>query len=81
MATQNKIYNKVNDILHERYGSSVPFVITNRLMTERSETENTDIIVYLDFLSALVSDAKGYPIADLIAHRDDVFNYIQEKKY
>ena len=22
---------------------------------------------------------KGYPIADLIAHRDDVFNYIQEK--
>ena len=46
--------------MHERYGSSVPDIIKNRLMAERTELENTDVIVYLDFLSALVADAKKH---------------------
>ncbi len=57
-AMKKQLWNKAFDALYERYGSPAPVEITNRLLTEQAEMQNTDMIVYFDFLSALSMDAK-----------------------
>ncbi len=57
-AMKNKLWNKALDAMHKRYGEPVPIEILNRFLSEQAEMENTDMIVYFDFLSVLLSEAK-----------------------
>ena len=44
--------------MHERYGNPAPIEIMIRLLTEHTEMQNTDMIVYFNLLSVLASEAK-----------------------
>ncbi|MBR6513580.1 MAG: helix-turn-helix domain-containing protein [Clostridia bacterium] len=57
-ATRKQLWSKALDAMHNRYSEFVPIEILNRFLSEKADIENTDMIVYFDFLSALVSEAK-----------------------
>ncbi|MBQ3182360.1 MAG: helix-turn-helix domain-containing protein [Clostridia bacterium] len=57
-AIKKQLWNKALEIMHNRYGEIVPIEILNRFLSEQTEMQNTDMIVYFDFLSVLVSEAK-----------------------
>ena len=59
-AMKKQLWNKSFDAMRERYGNPAPIEITNRLLTEQAEMQNTDMIVYFDFLSLLASDAQKH---------------------
>ena len=56
-AMKKQLWNKTFDVMFERYGNPAPIEITNRLLTEQAEFQNTDMIVYFDLLSMLASSA------------------------
>jgi len=57
-AMKKQLWDKVFDAVRERYGNPTPIEITNRLLTEYMEMRYTDMIVYFNLLSVLVSEAK-----------------------
>ncbi len=57
-AMKKQLWNKAFDAMRKRYGNPTPIEIMNRLLTEHTEMNDTDMIVYLDMLSALASEAK-----------------------
>jgi len=57
-AMKKQLWNKAFDAMRECYGNPAPIEIMNRLLTEQTEIQNTDIIVYFDMLSVLASEAK-----------------------
>lgn len=59
-AMKKQLWDKAFDAMFERYGNPAPIEITNRLLTEQTEMQNTDMIVYLDLLSLLASDARKH---------------------
>jgi len=59
-AMKKQLWAKAFDAMHARYGNPAPIEITNRLLTEQADMQNTDRIVYLDLLSLLASKAKKH---------------------
>ena len=57
-AMKKQLWNKAFDAMRKRYGNPAPIEIMNRLLTEHAEMKETEIIVYLDMLSVLASEAK-----------------------
>ena len=57
-AMKKQLWNKAFDAMRERYGNPAPIEIMNRLLTEHAEMKETEMIVYLDMLSVLASEAK-----------------------
>ena len=57
-AMKKQLWNKSFDAMRERYGNPAPIEIMNRLLTEHAEMKETEMIVYLDMLSVLASEAK-----------------------
>ena len=57
-AMKHQLWNKAFDAMRERYGHPAPIEITNRLLTEQTELQGTDMIVYVNLLSVLASEAK-----------------------
>ncbi len=57
-AMKKQLWNKAFDAMFECYGTPAPIEITNRLLTEQAEMQNTDMIVYFDLLSVLAKEAK-----------------------
>ena len=57
-AMKKQLWNKAFDAMRERYGNPAPIEIMNRLLTEHAEMKETELIVYLDMLSVLASEAK-----------------------
>ena len=57
-AMKKQLWNKAFDAMRKRYGNPAPIEIMNRLLTEHAEMKETEMIVYLDMLSVLASEAK-----------------------
>ena len=57
-AMKKQLWNKAFAAMRERYGNSVPVEIANRMLTEQTEMQNTEMIVYFDMLSVLATEAK-----------------------
>ena len=57
-AMKKQLWNKAFDAMRERYGNPAPIEIMNRLLTEHAEMKETEMIVYLDMISVLASEAK-----------------------
>jgi len=57
-AMKKQLWNKAFDAMRKRYGNPVPIEIMNRLLTEQAEMKDGDMIVYLDLLSVLATEAK-----------------------
>ncbi len=57
-AMKKQLWNKALDAMRECYGNPVPLKIMNRFLTEQTEMQNTDTIVYVNLLSVLASKAK-----------------------
>lgn len=55
---KKQLFNKAFDTMRERYGQSVSVEIMNRFLSESSEMQNTDMIIYLNFLATLASLAE-----------------------
>lgn len=58
-AMKKLLWNKAFNAMCECYDNPAPIEITNRFLTEQAEMQSTDMIVYFDMLSALVSGAKA----------------------
>lgn len=56
-AMKKQLWDKAFAALSERYGDPAPMEMTNRLLTEYAEMQNTDMIVWFDLLSVLSSTA------------------------
>ena len=57
-AIKKQLWNKAIDAMRERYGHPAPIEVMNRLLTEQTELQDTDMIVYFNLLSILTSKAK-----------------------
>ena len=57
-AMKKQLWDKAFNAMFERFGNPAPIEITNRLLTEQAEMQNSDIIIFFDLLSLLVSEAK-----------------------
>jgi len=57
-AMKKQLWEKAFDAMSEKYGDTIPMEITNRFLTEQAEMQNTDMIVYFDFISTLAHKAK-----------------------
>ena len=57
-AEQKQLWSKVFDAMAERYGNPAPMEITNRLLTEYAEMQDTDVIVYFHLLSVMALTAQ-----------------------
>ncbi len=57
-AMKKQLWSKAFDAMRERYGNLAPIEIMNRLLTEHAEMKETEMIVYLDMLSVLATEAK-----------------------
>ena len=57
-AMKKQLWSKAFDAMRERYGNPAPIEIMNRLLTEHAEMKETEMIVYLDMLSVLATEAK-----------------------
>ena len=57
-AMKKQLWNKAFAAMRERYGNSVPVEIVNRMLTEQTEMQNTNMIVYFNMLSVLAAEAQ-----------------------
>ncbi len=57
-AMKEQLWNKAFEAMNKRYGATVPIEILNRFLSEQSEMQNTDRIVYFDCLALLTGEAK-----------------------
>ncbi len=57
-AMKEQLWNKAFEAMNKRYGDTVPIEILNRFLSEQSEMQNTDRIVYFDCLALLADEAK-----------------------
>ncbi len=57
-AMVKQLWNKVKKALYTRYGNDIPIEIKNRFYTEQRDMENTDFIVYFDFISSMLNQAE-----------------------
>ena len=57
-AMKQQLWSKAFDAMRERYGNPAPIEIMNRMLTEQTELQNSNMIVYLDMLAVLASAAK-----------------------
>lgn len=52
-AMKNKLWDNAYQKLYKRYGNNLPIEISNRYLSEATEFQQTDIIIYFDLLSKI----------------------------